>query len=208
MPKYEPQSLPPGTPEEIALRALTIWQNGNREAALDLYNKAITLMPDEASLYLNRGNLKMELGLIDEAIQDLQEAVSRESTLPAGNLALCNMLKANPVLLEAYLKGKGIHAREKKTLTITREVAGEIARRYLMEHPVSGIDGIDKVITNGEPGYRKPAFYQPEPIDMDKCWIVYAKRIEKPNTLYFGGSHIILISMETGKVIYSGIDGD
>ena len=87
---------------------------------------------------------------------------------------------------------------------ITQQVAKEIATKYLTEHPVAGIDGIETILSHGEPGSREPAYYYPEPIDLDKCWIAYAK----PTALRFGGSHILIISKETGKVFYSGLDGD
>ena len=101
---YESLALPEESPEEIAQRALKTWRKGDCQRALELYDEAIALMPDEATLYLNRGNLKMDLGLIDEAIADLQEAVSREPNLPALNLELLKMMKADPVLLEGFLK--------------------------------------------------------------------------------------------------------
>ncbi|MBU2573569.1 MAG: hypothetical protein KKH28_05785 [Elusimicrobia bacterium] len=87
---------------------------------------------------------------------------------------------------------------------ITQQVAKEIATKYLTEHPVAGIDGIETILSHGEPGSREPAYYYPEPIDLDKCWIAYAK----PTAHRFGGSHILIISKETGKVFYSGLDGD
>jgi len=101
---YESLPLPVGSPEEIAQSALKAWKKRDLQGALELYNRAIALMPNEASLYLNRGNLKMELKLIDGAITDLQEAVSREPDLPVGNLELLKMMKGNPDLLAAFLK--------------------------------------------------------------------------------------------------------
>lgn len=87
---------------------------------------------------------------------------------------------------------------------ITKEVAAETAREYLKAHPVAGIDGVADVVAHGEPGFRKPVFYSPERIDMDKCWIVHTKRAQTPDTLHFGGGHIIIVSKETGKILYSG----
>ncbi|OGS33032.1 MAG: hypothetical protein A2218_07825 [Elusimicrobia bacterium RIFOXYA2_FULL_53_38] len=96
---------------------------------------------------------------------------------------------------------------ERETAPVTRSAARELVTKYLVEHPVKDVDGVAKVLAHGEPGSREPAFYHPEPIDLDKCWIVYLKRAQTPNSLHFGGSHIIIISRETGKVFYSGPDG-
>ncbi len=101
---YESFPFSEGSQEEIAQRALKIWRKGDRQRALELYDEAIVLTPNDATLYLNRGNLKMELELIDEAIADLQEAVSREPNLPSSMLELLKIMKANPVLLESFLK--------------------------------------------------------------------------------------------------------
>jgi len=91
-------------------------------------------------------------------------------------------------------------------MSITKEAAREIAREHLAEHPVAGIDGIAEVGAYGEPGFRKPAFYHPVPIDIYKCWMVYAKY--GPNGPCFGGNYLILISKETGEIFYAGTDGD
>jgi len=71
---------------------------------LELYNEAIALDPNDAVLYLNRGNLKIELELIDEAIADLEKAVSRKPDLTPNILDLLKIMKENPILLEGFLR--------------------------------------------------------------------------------------------------------
>ena len=101
---YESLSLPEGSADEIARRALLTWRKGDRQGALALYDQAIAMMPDEASLYLNRGNLKIELELVDEAIADLEECRRMDPSMPTGNLDLLRMMEADPVLLAGFLE--------------------------------------------------------------------------------------------------------
>ncbi len=63
------------------------WSEGNREDALKCYNSAIELVPDGSS-YLCRANLKFEMGLFHEALEDYQQA--RQSMPDAPSILFLN----------------------------------------------------------------------------------------------------------------------
>ena len=48
---------------------------GQYEAAIDDYNRAIRLKPDNAGAYMNRGTVKSELGQYEAAIDDYNQAI-------------------------------------------------------------------------------------------------------------------------------------
>ena len=54
---------------------LSFQQNEKHQEAIQHYDEAIRLKPDDAGAYNNRGNAKYELGLYKEAIQDYDEAI-------------------------------------------------------------------------------------------------------------------------------------
>lgn len=64
-------------------KALKHWREGERETALEFYNSALKINPDDELTLLNRGNLLFELGYFDEAFKDLEKAVELNPEVPA-----------------------------------------------------------------------------------------------------------------------------
>ena len=54
------------------------WEEDNREAAIDAYDKVIELEPDAADAYTNRGNAKSALGQHEAALADYDKAIELE----------------------------------------------------------------------------------------------------------------------------------
>jgi tetratricopeptide (TPR) repeat protein len=76
----EEGAIKTGTEDELAAHAFfsigyLLWQGNKKEKSLSAYDKAITLEPDFAESYANRGMAKIELKRIDEAKSDLQTAL-------------------------------------------------------------------------------------------------------------------------------------
>lgn len=54
--------------------AQRFWDEGKREEALRCFNSAIELSRNDGPLYLNRANLKFQMGLFHEALADYEKA--------------------------------------------------------------------------------------------------------------------------------------
>ncbi len=63
------------TAEEYFYRGLSKYELGDYNGAIQDYNKAIQLAPDNTSAYINRGNSKSNLGDENGAIQDYNKAI-------------------------------------------------------------------------------------------------------------------------------------
>lgn len=57
-------------------RGLAKWRLGQTKEAIDDFNQAIQLSPENATVYNNRGNALMDLGHPDEAIKDFDRAIA------------------------------------------------------------------------------------------------------------------------------------
>ncbi|MBM3544416.1 MAG: tetratricopeptide repeat protein [Alphaproteobacteria bacterium] len=57
-------------------RGLAKWRMGQTKEAIDDFNQAIQLAPENATVYNNRGNALMDLGHPDEAVKDFDRAVT------------------------------------------------------------------------------------------------------------------------------------
>lgn len=57
-------------------RGLAKWRMGQIKEAIDDFNQAIQLSPENATVYNNRGNALMDLGHPDEAIKDFDRAIT------------------------------------------------------------------------------------------------------------------------------------
>lgn len=57
-------------------RALARTHLGKHRAAIHDFNTAISLSPEDATFYNNRGNLLLEIGLYTEAVKDFDQAIS------------------------------------------------------------------------------------------------------------------------------------
>ncbi|MGH6793316.1 MAG: tetratricopeptide repeat protein, partial [Methyloceanibacter sp.] len=56
-------------------RGLAKWRLGQTKEAIDDFNQAIQLSPENATVYNNRGNALMDLGHPDEAVKDFDRAI-------------------------------------------------------------------------------------------------------------------------------------
>lgn len=88
--------------EQIAQEALRLWRAGQRQQALEVYDRAITLSSENATLLLNRGNLQFELGNVPAAMSDYERAREGRPPLPEHIFTIQQMVKTlgpdSPVL--------------------------------------------------------------------------------------------------------------
>ena len=69
------------TSEEWSRRGIVQTQRGQLSSALESYNQAIELEPDNTTVLVNRGLVKDELGDYDGAIADYSSAIKLDPTL-------------------------------------------------------------------------------------------------------------------------------
>jgi tetratricopeptide (TPR) repeat protein len=67
---------------KLAQEGLRLWQSGQRLQALEWYNLAIDLSPEDSILLLNRAQLQVELGNVTEALCDFEKARAGHPPLP------------------------------------------------------------------------------------------------------------------------------
>ena len=91
------------------------------------------------------------------------------------------------------------------TEKITRESAKFIVEDYLRNSQSSGAR-IKHVYDMHEINFQKPRIYSELPINLEHCWIVYLESPNQPACI--SSSFIVVISKETGDVIYHGSAGD
>ena len=63
-------------------------QKGCNEEALELINKAISVRPDVASYYLNRGNILRDLNKLEEAIKNYDQSININDRLSLPTIQL------------------------------------------------------------------------------------------------------------------------
>lgn len=63
----------------LAKKAYDLYQKREYTAALEMYNKAISLAPDDADYYASRGLVFEKLKRYDEAVEDFRSALARDS---------------------------------------------------------------------------------------------------------------------------------
>ncbi len=68
--------------ERLAQEALRLWRAGQRQQASKLYDHAIDRAPTDATLLLNRGNLRFELEDVQGAMADYERARQGFPKLP------------------------------------------------------------------------------------------------------------------------------
>lgn len=91
--------------EHLSQTALRLWKAGQRQQALQFYNKAVALAPDDAVLLLNRANLQVEMGNIPEALQDFERARLGKPRLPDYVFANQTVIQTmSPQALEIFVK--------------------------------------------------------------------------------------------------------
>lgn len=68
--------------EQHSQAALRLWRSGQHEQALNHYDQAVALAPEDSVTLLNRACLKLELGRLEDAMQDFERAQRGHPKLP------------------------------------------------------------------------------------------------------------------------------
>ena len=71
---------------------LSHWDNGEKEEALQYFNRAIEIEPDFAPAYLQRGALKTNMGQYRSAILDYEEGLKYAENIDVRGSLLFNIL--------------------------------------------------------------------------------------------------------------------
>lgn len=102
---YIKQGVCPDSPgADINQKALQMWRLGHRQKALDYYNQAIVIAPNDAVLLLNRANLQVELGNVSEALHDYERARCGQPALPDRLFTMQRLLQnVTPRALNAFI---------------------------------------------------------------------------------------------------------
>jgi hypothetical protein len=90
--EYCKLELDEGSLDRNVRDGIVAWRHGEREKALRLLNDAIEIDPEDGGALLNRGNLKLEMGLFEEGIRDLERAGDIDPGLPWQNALVFKML--------------------------------------------------------------------------------------------------------------------
>ena len=98
--------------------------------------------------------------------------------------------------------GKYVGRSKKKE--IPREQALRIANDYVKKYPERGLTFAQKIFDFEEINFSKPQPYGVPSEEISKAWIAYCE----PNFSALQSSLIIVVSKETGEVIYSGSADD
>jgi tetratricopeptide (TPR) repeat protein len=94
-------SLKPRYPEAFVVSGLVEQEEGNPEAAVECFRKAVKARKDYAAAHLNLGSSLMGLQRFDEAIQHFRKAVALEPRWPMGRINLAQALFNGGRLMDA-----------------------------------------------------------------------------------------------------------
>lgn len=143
------------------------------------------------------------------AEKSLQRALDRLAAVKAEGAALLTQIFEYVRDVDARLKpeerserwGKFVEYLERLPLPISREDARGIAATH-----VAGKGGvISEVLDAGEGGFRSPKIYDPnKKIALSRCWVAYQEKKRNPGVISLESSMVILVSKETGRVLYYG----
>jgi hypothetical protein len=143
------------------------------------------------------------------AEKSLQRALDRLAAVKAEGAALLAQIFEFVRDVDARLKpeerserwGEYIGYLERLPLPISREDARGIAAAH-----VAGKGGaISEVLAAGEGGARSPEIYDPKKkIDLSRCWVAYQEKKREPGVISFESSVVVLVSKETGRILYYG----
>lgn len=86
-------------------------------------------------------------------------------------------------------------------MAISRSDAFEIAENYVKTCPLEEGTGISEILSIDEIVWRRPCIYGYSDEKMKNYWIAY---VNIPSKAMISSSTILLISKDTGVVIYSG----
>jgi hypothetical protein len=84
----------------------------------------------------------------------------------------------------------------------TREEALHIATEYLSRRSVGEYSRVGRVLAWDEIDFRRPSLYLTSPVSLQDVWICYLES-DVP-LMMLRSSEIIVVSSETGQVIYAG----
>ena len=91
--------------EQLIQAGLKLWRKGERKQALEHYDKAVALSPDDSIILLNRAHLNFELGRVDDALKDFVRARQGHPCLPERVFYVQTMLQtASPEVIELYVQ--------------------------------------------------------------------------------------------------------
>lgn len=91
--------------KRLAQEALRLWRVGERLQALDLYGRVIDQSPEDSILLLNRAQLHVELGNVEEAMCDFERARVGRPRLPEHFFVMHDGLQSmSPAALEAFVQ--------------------------------------------------------------------------------------------------------
>ncbi len=79
---YLNQNFERGSVDQYSQLGLKLWRSGQPKEALEHYNQAVALDPQNATLLVNRANLQLELGHFDEGMRDFENAQLGRPKLP------------------------------------------------------------------------------------------------------------------------------
>jgi hypothetical protein len=165
--------------------------------------------------YLQEMNkMKNNLVYLEKAKGRKRKMTAREqdAEIAPQYLQEMNKMKNNLVYLE---KAKG-------RKMITREQAAEIAYQHLqrmdeiLSQYLQEIDNkslnqknfiVSKIYRGNDLPFREPSISDWEKYDKDRCWIVYLRDPDECRGI-LKSSNIIIISMDSGKVLYYGTAND
>lgn len=88
----------------------------------------------------------------------------------------------------------------KKAEAVSREQALEVVRDHL-EATGRARSSVTKVHSIGEIDWRPPMIYGQ---DLEDCWIAYIERPQPEGGWMIGPSHVVLVSKDSGEVVYDG----
>ncbi len=114
---YREVDLEPGSAKYFVQQGHILWKQGKRERALLFFNKGLPehreeiWSNDDAITAMNRGNLQLELGNVEEGLKDLQLAAEINPNLPIIPLWTMSSL-VQEAMLNAYLRKGAIEPEE------------------------------------------------------------------------------------------------
>lgn len=102
---YKALSIDAAMPDAYSAKALIEWRNGDLNAALVDYDKALAIQPDSISI-MNRGQVKRDTGDLSGAISDLQEATRLDPDNKLAHQILMICKSFTPEVYKMYMAQK------------------------------------------------------------------------------------------------------
>jgi tetratricopeptide (TPR) repeat protein len=138
-------------------RGVAHWRANQLKAAIDDFNRSVTLFPENASVYNNRGNVLLALNLPQEAIKDFNRAVLLQPGYAAAfhNRANAQLKLGQPqVAIEDFSRAVALAPQSAAPLTGRGQAQLLLNRPYTALRDFSRAIGLDAKEGNG---YRNRA---------------------------------------------------